>query len=69
MLFQAVVCRPRDTYQRYEEFSYNTLTLHMLSLDKLCFMSNISFKGDILYRSSPSGVIDILTPLDSVKGG
>src|SRR6218665_1052843 len=40
----------------------------MFSSNILCFMSNFSFKGDTLYRSIPSGWIDLFIPPDSLKG-
>jgi len=45
-----------------------TLTLQMFSINILCFMSNVSFEGDILYRLIPSEGIDLFIPPDSLMG-
>ena len=47
-----------------------TLTLHiMFNINRLCFMSNFSFKVDTLYRIIPSGDrLSLFIPPDSLMG-
>jgi len=43
--------------------------LHAIDITILCFMSNFSFKGGILFRRIPFGGIHLFVPPDSLMGG